>query len=123
MWICRFVVNTSAWNFDVYKSQRSVWNFPGIFKSRVKGIGSGGELNELLSGRGGSTDVVVNVAAGEFRFVAVVLNKNLVCDKTYEKIGVAGSRFSTHGYAISLFVVVATEWEVPVRLEGVVFQS
>ena len=75
----------------------------------MKGIGGGGELNELLSGRGGRTDIVVNVAAGEFRFVAVVLNKNLVCDKTYEKIGVAGSRFSTNGYAISLFVVVATE--------------
>ena len=32
-------------------------------------------------------------------------------DKTYEKIGVAGSHFSTHGHAISLFVVVATEWK------------
>ena len=44
----------------------------------MKGIGGGCELNELLSSRGGSADVVVNVAAGEFRFVAVVLNKNLV---------------------------------------------
>ena len=75
----------------------------------MKGIGGGCELNELLSGRGGSADVVVNVAAGEFRFVAVVLNKNLVFDNNYEKIGVAGSRFSTHGYAIKLFVVAATE--------------
>ena len=27
-------------------------------------------------------------------------------DKTYKKIGVAGSHFSIHGHAISLFVVV-----------------
>ena len=27
-------------------------------------------------------------------------------DKTYEKIGVAGSHFSTHGHAITLLVVV-----------------
>ena len=31
-----------------------------------------------------------------------------VFNKTYEKIGVAGSHFGTHGYAISLFVVVST---------------
>ena len=32
-------------------------------------------------------------------------------NKTYEKIGVAGSHFSTHGHAISLFAVVTTEWK------------
>ena len=32
----------------------------------------------------------------------------LVFNKTYEKICVAGSHFGTHGYAISLFVVVST---------------
>ena len=37
-------------------------------------------------------------------------------DKTYEKIGVAGSHFSTHGHAISLFVVVATVEKFQVRV-------
>ena len=32
-------------------------------------------------------------------------------NKTYKKIGVAGSYFSTHGHPISLFVVVITEWK------------
>ena len=77
--------------------------------SRVKGLDCGYKLSELLLSRGGSADAVVNVAAVEFRFGAVVLTKKLMFDKTYEKIGVAGSHFSTHGYAISLYVVVATE--------------
>ena len=66
-------------------------------------------MSELLSGRGGSADAIVNVTAVEFRFWAVVLIKKLTFDETYEKIGVAGSRFCTHGHAISLFVVVTTE--------------
>ena len=84
-------------------------NFPGIFKSRMKGVDGGYKLSELLLGRGGSADAIVNVAAVELRFWAVVLAKKLVFDKTYKKIGVAGSHFSTHGHAISLFVVVTTE--------------
>ena len=91
------------------KSQRSAVNFLGIFQSRVKGIDGGYKLSELLSGRGGSADAIVNVTAVEFRFWAVVLTKKLMFDKTYKKIGVAGSHFSTHGHAISLFVVVTTE--------------
>ena len=75
----------------------------------MKGIDSGYKLSELLFGRGGSADAIVNVAAVEFRFWAVVLAKKLMFDKTYKKIGVAGSHFSTHVHAISLFVVVATE--------------
>ena len=66
-------------------------------------------MSELLSGSGGSADAIVNVTAVEFKFWAVVLIKKLMFDETYEKIGVAGSRFSTHGHAISLFVVVTTE--------------
>ena len=77
----------------------------------MKGIDGGYKLSELLFGRGGSADAIVNVAAVEFRFWAVVLAKKLMFDKTYKKIGVAGSHFSTHGYAISLYVVVATEWK------------
>ena len=41
----------------------------------------------------------------------VVLTKKSTFDITYEKIGVAGSHLSTHDHAISLFVVVATEWK------------
>ena len=66
-------------------------------------------MRELLFGRGGSADVIVSVTAVEFRFWAVVLTKKLMFDKTYKKIGVAGSHFGTHGYAISLFLVVTTE--------------
>ena len=75
----------------------------------MKGIDGGYKLSELLFGRGGSADVIVNVTAVEFRFWAVVLTKKLMFDKTYKKIGVAGSHFSSYGHAISLFVVVATE--------------
>ena len=76
----------------------------------MKGIDGGLKLNELLSGRGCSADAVVNVATVEFRFgTVVVTKKKLVFNKTYEKISVAGSHLSTHGYNISLFVVVATE--------------
>ena len=56
-----------------------------------------------------SANAIVNVTAVELRFGAVVLTEKLVFDKTYEKIGVADSHFNTHGDAISLFVVVATE--------------
>ena len=44
-------------------------------------------MSELLFGRGGSADAIVNVAAVEFRFWAVVLAKKLMFDKTYKKIG------------------------------------
>ena len=47
---------------------------------------------------------VVNVTAE-------VLTKKMVFDETYRKIGVAGSHLSSQGYAISYFVVVATEWK------------
>ena len=39
----------------------------------MKGIDGGYKLGELLFGRGGGADAVVNVAAVEFRFGAVVL--------------------------------------------------
>ena len=77
----------------------------------MEGIDGGYKLSELLSGRGGSADAVVNVTAVEFRFGAVVLTEKLMFDKTYEKIGVAGSHFCTHGHAISLCVVVTTKWK------------
>ena len=77
----------------------------------MKGIDGGYKLSELLFGRGGSADTIVNVTAIEFRFWAVVLTKKVMCDKTLKKIGVTGSHFNTHGYAISLFVVVTTKWK------------
>ena len=77
----------------------------------MKGIDGGYKLSELLFGRGGSADAIVNVTAVEFRFWAVVLTKKLMSDKTYKKIGVAESHFSTHGHAISFFVVATTEWK------------
>ena len=77
----------------------------------MKGIDGGYKLSEFLSGRGGSAYAVVNVTAAKFRFWAMVLTKKLMFDKSLQKIGVAGSHFSTHGHAISLFVVVTTEWK------------
>ena len=43
-------------------------NFLGMFKSRMKGIDGGYKLSELVSGKGGSADAIVNVTAVEFRF-------------------------------------------------------
>ena len=62
----------------------------------MKGIDGSYKLNELLSGRGGSADAVVNVVAVEFRFGAVVLTKKLVFEKSYEKICVAWAHFQTN---------------------------
>ena len=76
----------------------------------MKGIdGSLFKLSELLSGREGNVDAVVNVTAVGLRFGAVVLTKKLVFDKPCQKIGLAGSHLSAHRCAISLFVVVSTE--------------
>ena len=52
-----------------------VGDFPGILQSRVKEIDGSYKLSELLFGKGGSADAVVNVATVEFRFGAVVLTK------------------------------------------------
>jgi len=57
----------------------------------MKRIGSGYKLIEVLSGRRGSADTVVNVATVNFRFGAVVLIEKLVFNVAYEKISVAGS--------------------------------
>ena len=75
----------------------------------MKGTDGGYNLSKLFSGRGDSSDAVVNAATAEFRFAAVVKNGELVFDKSNKKIGVAGSHVSTHGYVINLFVVGDTE--------------
>ena len=62
-----------------------------------------------LSGTGGSADKVVNAATVEIRFRAVVLIENWCSIKPTIKIGTVGSHFSTKGYTISLFVIVAIE--------------
>ena len=59
----------------------------------MKGIYGGYELSELLFGRGGSADAIVNVAAVEFRFWAVVLAKKLMFDKTYKKIDIFQKKY------------------------------
>ena len=58
-------------------------------------------MKELLFGRGGSADVIVSVTAVEFRFWVVVLTKKLMFDKTYKKIGVAGSHFRDRSWTLS----------------------
>ena len=70
----------------------------------MKGIDGGYKLSELLFGRGGSADAIVNVAAVELRFWAVVLAKKLMFDKTYKKIGVAGSACSCPAELISSYL-------------------
>ena len=75
----------------------------------MKRIDSGYKLIEVLSGGRGGVETVVNVATVKFRFGAVVLIEKLVFNVAYEKISVAGSHFSTHGYAIDLFKIIARE--------------
>ena len=64
---------------------------------------------EFLSGGGSGADTVVNVATIEVRFGAVVLIEKLVFNVAYEKIGVAGSHFGTHGHTIDLFIITVSE--------------
>ena len=66
-------------------------------------------LIEVLSGRRGGADTIVNVATVEFRLGAVVVIEKLVFNVAYEKIGVAGSHFGTHGHAIDLFIIIVRE--------------
>ena len=66
---------------------------------------------EFLSGRRGGAVTVVNVSTVELRFVAVVLIEKLVFHVAYEKIGVAGSHFGTHGHTIDLFIITVGEWK------------
>ena len=75
----------------------------------MKRIDSGYKLIEVLSGRRGSAETVVNVATVKFGFGAVVLIEKLVFNVAYEKISVAGSHFSTHDHAFDLFKIIARE--------------
>jgi len=75
----------------------------------MKRIDSGYKVIEVLSGRRGSAETVVDVATVNFRFGAVVLIEKLVFTVAYEKISVAGSHFSTLGHAIDLFKIIAHE--------------
>ena len=84
-------------------------NFPGILKSRMKQINSSYKLIEFLSGRGSGADTIVNVATVELRFRTVALIKKLLLNVAYEKIGVAGSHFGTHGHTIDLFTITGSE--------------
>ena len=63
----------------------------------------------FLSGRISSADTFVNVATVEFKFGAAVLIETLVFIVAYEKIGVAGSHFGTHGHTGTLFIVIVRE--------------
>ena len=65
----------------------------------MKRINSSYKLIEFLSGTRSCADTVVNVATVQFRFGAVVLIEKLVFNVAYEKIGVAGSHFDTHGHS------------------------
>ena len=52
----------------------------------MKEIDGGYKLSELLSGRGGSADAVVNVTVLEFRTGAVVLTNKLMFDKPRKRL-------------------------------------
>ena len=75
----------------------------------MKQINSSYKLIEFLSGRRSGADTVVNVAMVEFRFRAIVLIEKFVVNVAYEKIGVGGSHFCTHGYTIDLFIITVSE--------------
>ena len=69
----------------------------------MKRVNSSYKLIEFLSSRGSGADTIVNVATEEVRFEAVVLIKKMVFNVAYERIGVPGSHFGTHGHTIDLF--------------------
>ena len=75
----------------------------------MKRINSSYKLIEFLSGRGSGANTIVNVATVELRFRTVVLIKKFVLNVAYEKIGVAGSHFGTHGHTIDLFIITGSE--------------
>ena len=75
----------------------------------MKRIKSSHKLIEFLSGRGSGANTIVNVATVEFRFRAVVLIKKFVFNLAYEKIGVAGSHFGTHGHTVDLFIITGSK--------------
>ena len=66
-------------------------------------------LIESLSGRGSSTDTIINVAMVEFRIKAIVLIEKLVFNVDYEKTGTAGSHFGDHDHTIDLFIMLGHE--------------
>ena len=51
----------------------------------------------------------LNVTAVEFRFWAVVLTKKLMFDKTFKKISVAGSHFSTQLLTLNYLLCSPTD--------------
>ena len=75
----------------------------------MKRINSSYKLVEILSGRRSGADTVVNVATIEFRCRAILLIEKFVLDVAYEKIGVAGSHFGTHGHTTDLFIITFGE--------------
>ena len=64
---------------------------------------------KFLSSRGSGADTMVKVTTVEVRFGAIVLIEKLVFNIAYEKIGVAGSHFGTHGHTIDLFITTASK--------------
>ena len=66
-------------------------------------------LTDFLSGRRSSAYTVINEVTVEVRFGAVLLIEKLLFSVAYEKIGVTGSHFGTHGHAINLFIITVRE--------------
>ena len=82
--IC-YLVHKPLTSMETFISRkRRIGHFSGIFKSRMKKIDSSYKLIELLSGRRGSADTVVNVATEDFRFWAVVLIEKLLFNVAYD---------------------------------------
>ena len=75
----------------------------------MKQINSSYKLIEFRLSGGSGADTIVNVATVEVRFGIVVLIEKLVFNVAYEKFGVAGSHFGTHGHTVDLFIITARE--------------
>ena len=56
------------------------------WRARWKKIDGGYKVSELLSGRGGSADAVVNVTAVEFRLEAAILTQKFIFDKPTKRL-------------------------------------
>ena len=82
-----------------------------MLKKYRKSINSSYKLIEFLSSGGSGASTVINVVTVEVRFGVVVLIEKLVFNVAwqYEKIGVAGFHFGTHGHTIDLFIITVSE--------------
>ena len=74
-------------------------------------IDCGDEMVEFLFAGWSSADAVIDEAFVKIRFWSVVVREKFIFNKTYEKVAVARSHFSSHCNAVDFLVVVVAKWK------------